>query len=272
MKQIFSLACLLVTAVGLNAAKTDTLTVYSTSMKKNIKACVITPDSYSGDGKPYPVLYLLHGHGENYSYWVKSYPHVNEYADQYGIIIVCADGNVSSWYLDSPVDPAWKYETYVSKELVNFIDKNFNTIKSREGRAITGLSMGGYGALYLAIRHQDVFGASGSMSGGVDFRPFPGNWDLPKRLGEMAQYPENWEKNTVLSQLYLLKNDKLALIFDCGVSDFFINGNRELNQRMLYLNIKHDYIERPGAHNIEYWRNSLDYQLVFFNKYFTRPR
>jgi len=245
MKQIISFVFFLSIVLHLSAAKTDTLTVYSASMKKNIKTCVVTPNGYSKEGKPYPVLYLLHGHGENYSYYVKDYPGISEYADQYNIIIVCADGNVSSWYLDSPVDPAWRYETHVAKELVNFIDKSFNTIKKREGRAITGLSMGGYGSLYLALRHQDVFGAAGSMSGGVDFRPFPGNWNLPERLGEMSKYPENWKKNTVLSQLYLAGKDVPAIIFDCGVSDFFINGNRELHQRMLYLNIRHDYIERP---------------------------
>jgi S-formylglutathione hydrolase FrmB len=270
MKHLFSLIFFLITALFLQAAMVDTLVVYSNSMKKNIKTCVVTPDNYTRSGKSFPVLYLLHGYSDNYATWVLDFPQVGHYADEYNMIIVGADGGYSSWYFDSPVDSTMKYETYISGELVNFIDKNFNTVKSPEGRAISGLSMGGHGALYLAIRHQDIFGAAGSMSGGVDFRPFPENWDLAKRLGPKAQYPENWDKNTVLSQLYLIDNDKPALIIDCGTDDFFINVNRELHQELLYFNIKHDYIERPGGHTLEYWINALQYQVLFFDNYFRK--
>ena len=262
--------CLLNISIFLNAAKVDTLVVYSNSMKKNIRSCIVIPDSYSKTGKSYPTLYVLHGYSGNYGSMAKDFHEVLQFADQYGMIIVAVDGEFSSWYFDSPVDPAMRYETYVSKELVSFIDNNYNTIKQPSGRAITGLSMGGHGALYLSIRHQDVFGAAGSMSGGVDIRPFPESWDIAKRLGDMAQYPENWEKNTVINQLYLLKNNKLAIIIDCGVSDFFIGVNRQLHEKMLYLNIKHDYIERPGAHTADYWNNSLQYQALFFDNFFKR--
>jgi S-formylglutathione hydrolase FrmB len=270
MKRILLSINLLTITLLLNAAKVDTLVVFSNSMKKNTKACVVTPETYSKTGKAYPVLYLLHGYSGNFGSWAKDFPQVRQFADLYNIIIVGVDGNFSSWYFDSPVDPAMKYETYVTKELTAFMDNTFNTIKSSEGRAITGLSMGGHGALYLSIRHQDIFGAAGSMSGGVDFRPFPENWDLAKRLGDMALYPENWEKNTVIYQLYLLKNEKLAMIIDCGVNDFFIDVNRKLHEKMLYLNIKHDYIERPGGHSWEYWNNALQYQVLFFDNFFRK--
>ena len=124
------------------AAKVDTVNTYSAAMKKNIKAVVITPDSYNKD-KKYPVVYLLHGAGDNYSGWIKKAPGVEATADQYQQIIVCPDGNVTSWYFDSPVNKAWKYETYVTKELVPFIDEHYQTIKDRKGRGITGLSMAG---------------------------------------------------------------------------------------------------------------------------------
>src|SRR3546814_3321287 len=96
------------------------------------------------------------------------------------------------------------------------MDHHYKTVADRKGRAITGLSMGGHGALYLAFRHQDVFGAAGSMSGGVDIRPFPGNWGLSTRLGTYAEQPENWEKNTIVNLVHLLAPGKLALIIDCG--------------------------------------------------------
>jgi len=85
-------------------------------------------------------------------------------------------------------------------------------------------------------------------------------------------YPENWEKNTVIYQLYLLKNDKLAIIIDCGTDDFFIAVNRQLHEKMLYFNIKHDYIERPGGHTGAYWTNALQYQVLYFDNFFRKKQ
>ncbi|WPO76840.1 alpha/beta hydrolase family protein [Flavobacterium sp. KACC 22761] len=250
------------------ASKVDTLEVFSASMQKNIKTCVVVPDNYKKSKKAFPVVYLLHGHSGNYATWVKGFKELGKQVDQYGFIVVCADGNYSSWYFDSPIDPSFKYETYVVNELVLFIDKKYKTIADRTGRAISGLSMGGHGALYLSFRHQDVFGAAGSMSGGVDIRPFPDKWEIKKRLGSITEFPENWNQNTVTNMLDLVKDNKLKLIIDCGVDDFFMTVNRELHAKMLALKINHDYIERPGEHNLKYWENSLKYQLLFFHDFF----
>ena len=128
--------------------------------------------------------------------------------------------------------------------------------------------MGGHGAFYLAFRHQDIWGAAGSMSGGLDIRPFPENWDLSKRLGTYAENREQWEDNTVINMLYLLKGDHLKLIFDCGINDFFYDGNKRMHQQLMERNIPHDYIERPGSHNWEYWANAIQYQLLYFDAFF----
>lgn len=269
MKKIIYIILLAFVFFSAKAAKVDTLEVYSTAMKKNIKTCVITPDSYKKGKKKLPVVYLLHGYSGNYATWIKSFKEVAEQVDKYGFIVIGVDGNYSSWYFDSPIDPAFKYETYIIDELIPFIDKKYKTIASREGRAISGLSMGGHGALYLSFKHQEVFGAAGSMSGGVDFRPFPEKWDIKKRLGSITEFPENWDKNTVVNMLELVESNKLHLIIDCGVDDFFIDVNRQLHEKMLALKINHDYIERPGKHNIEYWENSLKFQLLFFNNFFS---
>ncbi|MEO8823932.1 MAG: alpha/beta hydrolase family protein [Ginsengibacter sp.] len=252
---------------SLFAAKVDTVLTYSASMKKDIKAVVITPDNYSKT-TPYNVVYLLHGYSGNYADWVSKVPAIKNMSDQYNIILVCPDGNFGSWYFDSPVDSSWRYETYITKELIKFIDDHYSTHQSREGRAITGLSMGGHGALYLAFRHQDVFGATGSMSGGVDIRPFPLNWDLSKRLGSYKDHPENWEKNSVINLVYLLTPRSIAITFDCGTDDFFYGVNKELHEKLLERNIPHDFTVRPGAHTWSYWSNSIQYQMVFFNNYF----
>jgi S-formylglutathione hydrolase FrmB len=250
------------------AASVDTVEVSSSAMIKKIKAVVITPADYA-KGKDFPVVYLLHGFGDTYRTWATNVPSIKEDADTYHFIIVCPDGN-RSWYFDSPIDPAFKYETFVSQELVSFIDKNYKTKKDRTARGITGLSMGGHGGLYLSFRHQDLFGVAGTMSGGVDIRPFPNNWDLALRLGAYAQNPDNWEKNTVVNLLHLLTPNSLSLIIDCGTEDFFFKVNEQLHQKLMERNIPHDYIARPGMHNWNYWSNGVHYQLLFMHQYFTR--
>lgn len=268
--KFYSVALLLIVCLSVRA-QVDTIQVQSNSMSKSIKNVVITPENYSSSTKRLPVVYLLHGAGGNYSNWIKRVPQLTEYATANQIIIVCPDGGKTSWYWDSPIDESMKYETYVSKELVKEIDNKYRTIANSTGRAITGLSMGGHGAFYLAIKHQDVFGAAGSQSGGVDIRPFPHSWDMEKRLGDYSTHPENWEENTVINMLHLLDGSatKIKMIFECGTRDFFYDGNKRLHQKMLQMNIPHDYSERPGAHNWDYWRNSIKYQLLFFNDFFT---
>jgi S-formylglutathione hydrolase FrmB len=268
-RNILLLLCLTAFLTNIKAAKVDTVETYSDAMSKKIKAIVITPDNYSS-GTQYPVVYLLHGATGNYTDWIKKGNGVPENADKYNMIIVCADGGNTSWYWDSPIDPTYKYETYVTKELITYIDKNYKTIKNRNGRAITGLSMGGHGGLYLSIKHQDLFGAAGSMSGGVDIRPFPRNWDMAKRLGSITENPDNWEKYTVTNMLDLLKPNSLSIIFDCGTEDFFYKVNTELHDKLLERKIPHDFIVRPGAHNWQYWTNAVGYQMLYFSNYFKK--
>lgn len=265
------LVSLLSIASLVQAAKIDTVTTYSASMKKAIKAVIMTPDSYSL-GSEFPVVYLLHGYSGNYSDWAKKAPNLAQAVDAQQLIIVCPDGNYGSWYFDSPVDPSFKYETYVASELVSWVDSHYKTIKNRQARAITGLSMGGHGALYLAFRHQDVFGAAGSMSGGVDIRPFPNNWDMAKRLGTYAQFPDRWEQNTVINLLHLLTPGALSLLIDCGTDDFFFRVNNNLHDKLLERNIAHDYITRPGAHDWNYWTNAVTYQLLFMRQFFNKQK
>lgn len=262
----FVFACLS-SGLFLQAAHVDTVAVYSKSMDKEVKSVVVVPDGYS-EKSNFPVLYLLHGYSGNYGSWVNDNPDIKNLCDDHNVIIVCPDGAFSSWYLDSPVDKSYRYETFVSKELVEWVDANYKTVPAREGRAITGLSMGGHGGLYLGFRHQDTFGACGSMSGGVDIRPFPNNWDMAKRLGRQSEFPRNWEENTVINQLHLLAPNSTKIIFDCGTEDFFYDVNVRLHQELKYRNIPHDFISRPGGHNMAYWANAIRYQMLFFSDYF----
>ncbi len=268
MKKGFFLVLFATLCTYSNAAKVDTLYITSKSMNKRIPNVVITPDSYKSPNQKFPVMYLLHGAYSDFAYWVHASPELLTFADRYNMMIVCPDGDTTSWYFDSPVDKTMRYETYVTKELVGFIDSAYHTRANKEGRAITGLSMGGHGALYLTFRHQDIWGACGSICGGVDFRPFPNRWEIAKWLGPYATNADNWEKNTVINLLYLLDNSAPKIIFDCGIDDFFYDGNKRLHQEMLQRKIPHDYTERPGKHDEKYWTNAIKYHVVFFNEFF----
>ncbi|MEN2283969.1 alpha/beta hydrolase-fold protein [Algoriphagus sp. SE2] len=248
-------------------AGVDTVATFSKVMNKEIKAVVITPESYTVS-KEYPVVFLLHGYSGNYASWIKNAPNIEGLAEQYEMILVSPDGNFDSWYWDSPVDPSSKYETYITEELISFVDQNYSTMARKDGRAITGLSMGGHGALYLAIRHQDIFGVAGSQSGGVDISPFPENWNMKSYLGTKAEFPERWETRSVMGQLHLLSKNSLPLIIHCGTDDFFYQVNLKLHEELTYLNIPHSFTSNPGGHTWDYWRESVQYQLLYFHNYF----
>ena len=285
------------TGAGAAASRTprvDTLTVWSTAMHKPVKNVVILPADYGQDtARRWPVVYLLHGFRGRYDTWIgKTQPGLPEAASRTGEVIVCPDGGYSSWYWDSPTDPSMRYETYVAEELVAAIDSLYRTRNGRGGRAITGYSMGGHGALYLALRHPETFGACGSMSGGVELCPFPKNWDIEKRLGPYRDNPQRWEEYSVMGQLWRavpfndrsrevaglpaqdpsseLQPGQLAIFIDCGTEDYFYAVNLRLHEELLYRNVPHEFIVRPGRHTHDYWRHAVEYHLLFFRDFFAR--
>ena len=258
--------------VPVNSSVTDTIKVRSGKMNRDIPCVIISPDK-GDENSRFPVLYLLHGYSsqgynDSHKAWIdKIKPDLPALADKYRIMIVCPNGE-NSWYWDSPKNTESRFETFIAKELVEYIDQNYPTIPDKKGRAITGASMGGHGALWLAIRHQDIFGAAGSMSGGVDINPFPDKWEIKELLGNQTSNRHTWKRYSVINQLDKLKHGNLSLIIDCGYNDFFFHVNNNLHQKLLKKNIAHDYIVRPGGHTYQYWNNSVDYQLLFFTKFF----
>ncbi len=248
------------------AARIDTLSVRSATMGKELPAIVIVPDGAHADA-PCPTVYMLHGFGGGCTTWLEVKPSLPAIADRDGIVIVCPDGG-RSWYMDSPECPESRYETFMAEELVPFIDARYPVIAAREGRAIMGLSMGGYGAMTLAMKHKELFGAAGSTSGGLDIRPFPRSWELNRLLGEQFEHSDRWDAFTPIRMIPRLKNGDLRIIIDCGYSDFFLDVNRDFHDRLLRYGIDHDFYLRPGGHNRDYWADSVDYQLLFFRKFF----
>ncbi len=145
-------------------ASVETIQFQSKLINATLPYSVILPPGYRADATTrYPVLYLLHGHGGHYTDWLTR-TNVADVAAQYRMIIVMPEGN-DSWYVDGATGLNDKYESYILQELMPDVDKRYRTIQSRYGRAIAGLSMGGYGAIKYGVKYPATFVFAASMSG-----------------------------------------------------------------------------------------------------------
>jgi S-formylglutathione hydrolase FrmB len=239
-------------------------------MKKTFHAAIVTPKEYESCGNRFSVIYLLHGYSGDYSTWTKISP-LDEYADTYHLIFVCPDGNFNSWYIDSPVKTTSKFETYIAKEVITFIDSSYRTWPSSNGRAIIGSSMGGHGAATLLARHPELYCGAGSISGIMDITEFSGEWDMTGVLGEYKKNAALWANCSFFSLLEKLSGKDRAIILDCGVSDFALAGNRKTHDKLIRLGIPHEYYERPGSHSPAYPQRNLEFHLLFFSRILLKP-
>ncbi len=281
-KILKSIVLLLFVCCPTFAASVDTIDVASTSMKRTLRAAVVLPKAYSANTRSsFPVIYLLHGGSGHFSDWLKLTPDkmlVQKLADQYNYIIVMPEGEEFSWYIDSPVNTESQFETHIIKEVIPKVDASYRTVKNKNGRAITGLSMGGHGAMFLSARHPELFSAAGSMSGALDMNyerlkvteEFKNTRKIrfQKIFGVSNNFDAMYLKNSVINMVDKINENGLAIIIDCGVDDFLLEANREMHRRLVYSHIPHDYTERPGGHTWGYWENALPYHFVFFNTVF----
>jgi len=222
----------------------------------------LPPDYLSSRVTRYPVLYLLHGWEGHYSDWVTR-TNVADYAAHYRMIVVMPEGN-DSWYVDGAAGMNDKYESYILKELMPDVDKRYRTIQSRYGRAIAGLSMGGYGAIKYGLKFPATFVFAGSISGafgvtrytnkemgGANLEPFM------RTFGPVGS--ETRKTNDVFEITRGLSAARVASLpyfyFDCGTEDAaqHFNPNRELSELFLEKKIPHEYRELPGNHSWQYW-------------------
>lgn len=268
MKTLLQIFLFLFISLNSSASEVKTIEVHAKKMNSQVKNYIILPEGYQTNDKSYPVLYLLHGFGDTYKKWVDATT-IEQLADQHQLIIVCPDAG-RSWYFDSPIDPKSQYESYITQDLIPYLDKNFRTKADRGNRALCGLSMGGHGSMYLALRHKNLFSIAVPQSGGLDIRPFPNNWKLKKYLGDIKNHPENWEKNTVLELAKNLKDGELAISVDCDSEDFFVGLNRDFKKLLNDKKVKFSYQEHPGAHNWSYWQKAIVRQLPFIMKNFEK--
>ena len=269
---IIVLSLVAAAATAMAAARVDTLSIESRKIVAPAKFVVALPDGYE-TSENWPVVYLLHGYGDNYKYY-SGKTDLGDMATRFETIIVCPDGR-NSWYWNSPVDTSMQMEDFIVNELVPDVDNRYKTSVIPENRAINGLSMGGHGALWLAMRHPDVWGNAGSMSGGVDITPakFHNKWQMAKRLGSYDANPRRWREHSVKYLAETLPVEtlrELNIIVMCGTEDFFYNVNCELDHVLNVRKVGHTYITGPGDHSWNYWEGALETIMDFFAVNFKR--
>lgn len=249
------------------SGRVDTLSIQSQAMKKPMKFVVIQPSVQAPEGG-FPVVYLLHGMGGRYDLWVTKVPQLQSAADRYGCLIVCPDGGRQTFYFNNPFDSSYRFETHFVQELIPYIDQHYPTNKDRKFRAISGLSMGGFGALFLASRHPALFAAAGSMSGAllVDNMTKTILAKNGRPASDTACCAIDWNRLQAYSSSDSTRTQTIALSLECGTEDYLLSANRAARKKLIDLKIAHEYTERPGKHTWDYWQNAVDYQLLFFRK------
>jgi S-formylglutathione hydrolase FrmB len=222
---------------------------------------VYKPSNYS-QGKQYPLVILLHGWHQTYKYWNKVAGNLQNFADKYNFILACPDGFWDSWYIDSPVNPKSKVETFFINDLIPSLFKKYKV--DMKNVFITGFSMGGHGSMYLFLKHQDIFKSAGSLSGTLDIAEFPNKSSMLNAFGRVEINPDNWNKNSVYNLLDNLKGKDTEIIFDCGTEDNLYFVSKKFYEKCLQLKIKATFISQLGLHRIEYWRKSFENHFRFF--------
>lgn len=263
--KIITFFCLLVCALASQAqtASVETVQFHSNLINATLPYNVILPADYRTSRiTRYPVLYLLHGLGGHYSDWLTR-TNVADYATHYRMIVVMPEGN-DSWYVDGAAGSNDKYESYILKELMPDVDRRYRTIQARYGRAVAGLSMGGYGAIKYGLKYPSTFAFAGSVSGAFGVTRYTekemggASWEpFLKTFGPVGS--ETRKANDVFEITRTLSPARVASLpyfyFDCGTEDApqHFNPNRELSGIFLDKKIPHEYRELPGNHSWQYW-------------------
>jgi len=209
---------------------------------------------------PYPVFYLLHGLSDDATAWLR-WTSVERYVRTLPLIVVMPDGG-RGWYSDAPEGMA--YETFIVRDLISFVDRYLPTDPRRRARAIGGLSMGGFGAMKLALKHPRLFCSVTSHSGALAFL-------RPKFFREAgAEFRRIFPTARIRREndpFVLAKNVSRRLLprirFDCGQDDSLIEHNRLFHKHLNRLGIPHEYEEFPGAHEWGYWDTHIKEAIAF---------
>lgn len=225
---------------------------------------VILPQDYALTTRRYPVLYLLHGYTGHYSDWVTK-TGLTTYAKGYQEIIVTPEDE-NGWYVDNYANPKLGWQSYIIDDLIPYVDGHYRTIAARNGRAIAGLSMGGYGAMLLGLKYHQMFAAAASLSGALASTNPVFEELIPPESPIRATLNEDFGP---LNSTKRWQNDVFALIGEIpvselpqlylaiGSSDPLLPENREFVAILARLKIPYRYCEVPGRHEWKVWDSQV---------------
>ena len=285
MKKFVFLFVIMVFTVNLYAQTSkvyDNLSMDSEILKGERKYAVYLPPGYETSERSYPVLYLLHGSGDDQTGWVQfgEVQYIADKAIKEGtatpVIIVMPDANSGrkGYFNDTKGD--WRYEDFFIREFIPYIEKTYRIRREKEFRAIAGLSMGGGGTFVYALHYPGLFGSACPLSAAA--RDLPPEELVKKYVGNDADYSkkeaeEYYNQYNIHTLIENLPADKIKMVrwyIDCGDDDFLYEGNSLIHIAMRKKGIPHEYRVRDGRHNWTYWRTALPEVLRFVSEGFHR--
>jgi enterochelin esterase-like enzyme len=259
----------------------DDLSMTSEILNGERKYAVYLPPDYQSSQRSYPVLYLLHGGGDDQSGWIQfgEVLHITDKAIQEGIatpmIIVMPDANTGRrGYFNGPKGD-WNYEDFFFEELMPHVEQTYRIKSQKRYRAVAGLSMGGGGTFIYALHRPDLFSSACPLSASTgpltldDTQPY-----INRRGGEEATPSEleaYFNKYSAVELVRQMPKEQLSSVnwyIDCGDDDFLFEGNSLIHITMKKRGIPHEYRVRDGAHNWSYWREALPEVLSFVSETF----
>jgi len=267
---------------GGSQGRGECLSIESQILGGPVPYCVLLPPSYdaatgAGGGRSYPVLYFLHGLGDNEQMFFRSgaWDLVQDLWQRKSIgeyVIVTPRGG-TSFYINSR-DGRQRYEDFLVRELMPAVEERFRIRAGRQFRGVAGISMGGYGALRLAFRHPDLFGSVSAHSAAlIDQLPAitdsdPGVFSPLRLLGDVFGSPVDrgfWDANNPLTIARTANIEDVKIYFDCGENDDFgfEAGAGSLHALLNSRHIVHEFHLYPGGHNWEYFAAHLPASLAF---------
>jgi len=281
-KNLYSLLLLLFPALlfAQSGKVLDNLSVPSKILKGDRKYAIYLPPDYETSQRSYPVLYLLHGAGDDQTGWVQfgEVLSITDKAIAEGkatpMIIVMPDANTGTRGYFNSVRGDWNYEDFFFKEFLPQIEKTYRIKSEKRFRAVAGLSMGGGGSFMYALHHPELFSSACPLSAYIG----PINMEeADSRLKRMLPdaKPEEvktfFETQSALSLVNNIADDQKKAVkwyIDCGDDDFLYEGNSLIHIAMRKKEIPHEFRIREGGHTWSYWRSALPVVLSFVSDTF----
>jgi S-formylglutathione hydrolase FrmB len=226
---------------------------------------VLLPTGYDTSTKRYPVLFLLHGGGQTHTAFPSRNWFTREAAARDMIVVLPNGGR--SFYANAARLSNSRYEDLVATDLVQYVDSHYRTLGTREGRAIAGISMGGFGSALIALRHPDLFGTAGPLSAPLASARSAG--DGPSQVIFGAPDSDESRARDPLTLVTQLDPEHAPYFYvACGLDDSLLGASRAFEKLLSARNLPHRYVEVPGGHTWTVWDEQLK---AFFDTLATRP-